>query len=51
MLKAELKFNSVPHAEVVLYFKKFLWKSIAVYDTPNMLHLKDTLENDELLKL
>lgn len=52
-LKAELEFNSVPYTEelVVLYFKKFLWKSIAVYDTPNTLHLKDTSENDKLLKL
>lgn len=53
MLKARLEFNSVPHTEelVVLYFEKFLSKSIVVYHTPNTLHLKDTLENDELLKL
>lgn len=53
MLKAGLEFNNAPHTEesVVLYLKKFLWKSIVLYDTPHTLHLKDTLGNDELLKL
>ena len=54
MLEAELEFNVVPHTEKIWWcfiLKKILWKSLVVCDTPNMLLLKDTLENSELLKL